>query len=72
MRELRAAAGFRKVIGLGGWETCARLSEEEQRKEIQTMEIWGEEGKRDSSGLARRYLVVSPVGLERHRISSFN
>jgi hypothetical protein len=33
------------VIGLGGWETCARLYKQVQKKEIQTMEIWGKQGK---------------------------
>ena len=34
------------VIGLGGWETCARLSKQEQRKDKQTMEVRGKQGKK--------------------------
>ena len=71
MRVLRPA-GIRKVIDLGGEETCARISKQEQGKDIQTMEVRGTRGKEDSSQQGGRYLVVSLVGLERHRISSFN
>ena len=47
MRVLRPA-GIRKVIDLGGEETCARISKQEQRKDIQTIEVRGEQGENES------------------------